>query len=830
MNKYKDSFCSKSLFKKLAFCLIAVFCFSLFGAVSASEANAINLNEGSLSEVNSKVANPKAVDDFAVSITKIGSNSIKIDLQTPPGYGQDSIQFNLSNSFYRETFYQSGTLDGNVFEYTFNNVVAGNYKATAWSFPYGIPLETNDTVNIYLNAVDRDQFNDISDQPADSQEQINWIANYGITTGYQDGGYHPSGKVSREQMASFIYRSAGKPSVAEVENPFVDLADNEHKNAILWAVSLGIIQGYDCTAKGKPYKACTKKGDKIFYGSKFITRSQLALEIYRYFGSPFSDLDINKYLDKITDSSKLTNDEQKQAVACLIKNSIISGYADGQYKPNNTVSRVQMAKFMAYSSQNLAVAPFLKIENFREGFLNTGVARSAITKIEFIDYLPVCSSPIDVSYGDTGAILACVNGSEITIGQIGGVMVDSFNNGYLFANFNSNLGVSLNLRHLNVHFTRWLDNMFYHFGKINSIIFPDNFGQNAKSALSMFDNVIFPSGIIFPAKFAWDCEIASGMFRSATLPADFSLPQFLMTKNNGKYGSAIMSYMFDSTVFAPGFSFPDDFGMNVVNLSYIFVKVNFPAGFHLPKNFATVSSGSTHRSLLYYAFAYSKIPSSLVFPKNFGSTEDTIQRRDILMDNMFKGAVFPENYSFPENFGKYAHVEYMLSKVVIPGGFTLPDDFCSYSDGQGMFSEAVIPADFKVPTFKLNYESYPPWEDLKENMFEKATIASGWTLPVGFFQNAGSGDRIFNGAIFQGPFVLPNDFGINYSISSTFINVNLSYNIDWSAADLTDKGTNLKDLFTDAVWNDHVVLVKNEASKDALIAGGAPADRVQIKV
>ncbi|MDR3152082.1 MAG: S-layer homology domain-containing protein [Bifidobacteriaceae bacterium] len=826
-NKYKASFCSKNVFKKLAFCLIAIFCFSSFGAVSAPKANAVNLNM-----VSSSAANSKAADEFSVSITKIGSNSVKINFYTPAGYEQGSTGFFLHNTMLNDSSYTNWISEGGATEYTFANVAAGNYKASVRSDPRDgsadITVSSFESVGIYINAVDKPQFNDINAQPADSQEQINWIASYGITTGYQDGGYHPNTKVSREQMASFIYRSAGKPSVSGIKNPFVDLANNEHKSAVLWAVSRGIVQGYDCTARGKPYKACTKNGAKIFYGSKFITRAQLALEIYRYFGSP--DLhrdDITKYLNKITDSAKLASDEQKKAVAYLLKDLIISGYPDGEYKPNNTVSRVQMAKFMAYSSQDLQVVPFLKIENSSPvNFLNTGVARNAITSIKFIDYLPVCSSPIDVSFGDSGAILACVNGGEITIGQIGGVMLDDYDSQYLFSNFNSDLGVSLDLAHLNANFAKELNSMFYHFGKINNLIYTDTFGQNAENMGSMFANTVFPSGFVFPAKFGQNCTSAAGMFRGATLPAGFSLPQFLLNKDNLEAGFLVdMSNMFDSAVFESGFSLPDDFGVNAVYMNSIFRNVNFPAGFQLPKNFATFSSGFNREIRLNSAFAYSRIPSSLVFPENFGSYISDKQLT-FSMWNIFQGAVFPENYSFPENFAKLADAGHMFSGVNIPSGFTLPDGFCELCSGEGMFSQAVIPADFRIPTFSFVWLS----TSLEDNMFEGATIASGWTLPVGFMSKASYLSDMFNGTIFQGPFVLPSDFGINYRLYSIFMNVNLSYNIDWSAADLANKGSNFSNLFTNTVWNNHVVLVKNQASKDALIAGGAPADRVQIKV
>ncbi|WP_430868465.1 endo alpha-1,4 polygalactosaminidase [Demequina aurantiaca] len=76
--------------------------------------------------------------------------------------------------------------------------------------------------------------------------EIIWLARQKITTGYSDGSFHPKESVSREAFAAFLYRLAGKPAVAlPSRSPFKDVnkSDQFYKE-IVWLASQGITTGY----------------------------------------------------------------------------------------------------------------------------------------------------------------------------------------------------------------------------------------------------------------------------------------------------------------------------------------------------------------------------------------------------------------------------------------------------------------------------------------------------------------------------------------------------------------------------------------------------------
>src|SRR5690606_30565974 len=84
-------------------------------------------------------------------------------------------------------------------------------------------------------------------------DQIMWMADQGITTGYSDGTFRPSAPVSRQAMAAFMFRLAGEPS--EPGPSPVDFADvqpansggpyaNSFYDAIMWMGAYEISTGY----------------------------------------------------------------------------------------------------------------------------------------------------------------------------------------------------------------------------------------------------------------------------------------------------------------------------------------------------------------------------------------------------------------------------------------------------------------------------------------------------------------------------------------------------------------------------------------------------------
>ena len=105
----------------------------------------------------------------------------------------------------------------------------------------------SDTVTVTIG------FKDVNDETPHHQD-IQWMANNDITTGYADGNYLGMGMVFRQDMAAFLRREAQlrnigdsrtwKPS-AEDWHRFTDVNDETpHAEDILWLAHAGIAEGY----------------------------------------------------------------------------------------------------------------------------------------------------------------------------------------------------------------------------------------------------------------------------------------------------------------------------------------------------------------------------------------------------------------------------------------------------------------------------------------------------------------------------------------------------------------------------------------------------------
>ena len=86
-------------------------------------------------------------------------------------------------------------------------------------------------------------FTDVADS-AYYYNAVLWAVEKGITTGTGGTSFSPDMKCTRSQVVTFLWRSAGSPSVAAGSNPFSDIGTGDYfYSAVLWAVGRGITTG-----------------------------------------------------------------------------------------------------------------------------------------------------------------------------------------------------------------------------------------------------------------------------------------------------------------------------------------------------------------------------------------------------------------------------------------------------------------------------------------------------------------------------------------------------------------------------------------------------------
>jgi len=92
------------------------------------------------------------------------------------------------------------------------------------------------------------------------EQPVQWAVEKGITNGYgSDTIFNPEGTCTRGQIVTFLWRANGSPEPASLDNPFTDVLDTEYYyKAVLWAVENGITAGYGSDTIFNPDGACTR--------------------------------------------------------------------------------------------------------------------------------------------------------------------------------------------------------------------------------------------------------------------------------------------------------------------------------------------------------------------------------------------------------------------------------------------------------------------------------------------------------------------------------------------------------------------------------------------
>ncbi len=170
-------------------------------------------------------------------------------------------------------------------------------------------------------------------------EEISWLATQGVTTGYTEANgtmtFRPSQPVLREQMAAFLYRTAGSPPwTAPAASPFTDVpTSHTFYREITWLADQGVTTGYR-----------EANGTTTFRPSQPVLREQMAAFLYRTAGSDFVDEDGATFVDVPPDATFF--DE----IEWLATTDITTGYLERgdtlSFRGPQPVLREQMAAFL----------------------------------------------------------------------------------------------------------------------------------------------------------------------------------------------------------------------------------------------------------------------------------------------------------------------------------------------------------------------------------------------------------------------------------------------------------------------------------------------------
>jgi hypothetical protein len=153
------------------------------------------------------------------------------------------------------------------------------------------------------------------------EANINQIAYLGITLGTSATTFSPDDSITRGQMAAFIRRALNLP--ASSTDFFTDDDNSIFEEDINAIAAVGITLG---------------RSDGTFGPNETVTRGQMAAFLKRAFDIPPSSTDF------FTDDDDSIFEDDINAIAAA---GITVGKGDGTYGPNESVTRGQMATFLA---------------------------------------------------------------------------------------------------------------------------------------------------------------------------------------------------------------------------------------------------------------------------------------------------------------------------------------------------------------------------------------------------------------------------------------------------------------------------------------------------
>ncbi len=158
--------------------------------------------------------------------------------------------------------------------------------------------------------------------------EVEWLVGREITGGYPDGGFHPTAGLSRQAIAAFLHRYAGRPPVwAPVFPSFVDVSPGHaFYSEIEWLAAEGLANGY---------------ADGTFRPTSGVTRQSLAAMLHRLAGSPSVPLPGTPTFSDVPASHPFRTE-----IEWLAGTGISAGYDDGTFRPGEPISRQAMAAFL----------------------------------------------------------------------------------------------------------------------------------------------------------------------------------------------------------------------------------------------------------------------------------------------------------------------------------------------------------------------------------------------------------------------------------------------------------------------------------------------------
>ena len=160
-------------------------------------------------------------------------------------------------------------------------------------------------------------------------DYISEMTDRGVLSGYPDGKFYPNKKVTRAEFAKIMTCAAGIPASYMLYSHYDDVDNQEWCSPYIEAARY-YLSGYE--SNGKTY----------YLPNNSALREDIAVALVKLKGYDTTGYDLSIIQTMFTDWQSISQDARKY-VAVAVENGLISGYDDGTFRGQDSISRAEAA-------------------------------------------------------------------------------------------------------------------------------------------------------------------------------------------------------------------------------------------------------------------------------------------------------------------------------------------------------------------------------------------------------------------------------------------------------------------------------------------------------
>lgn len=158
-----------------------------------------------------------------------------------------------------------------------------------------------------------------------AEEYIDYLSNAGVLKGYENGSFKPNSSISKVEFYSMVNKAAGLKKTYTVT--FSDVSKSKwYYNEVAKAIKAGYIT--PTTGRLRPEAPISRQ------------------EAMRILGYMYNMNASDGILNNFSDQGQIKS-SARGAIAALVEVGAISGYENGTFRPNNAISRGEVAKIFS---------------------------------------------------------------------------------------------------------------------------------------------------------------------------------------------------------------------------------------------------------------------------------------------------------------------------------------------------------------------------------------------------------------------------------------------------------------------------------------------------